>query len=239
MHLPNHPNPALHKRVHPRIVRLIAGIVSLALMALAGCSGGAPSLTGFFSGRSPLQSPTPEATATPSTTPTPVPTPAAEAQHPAKKIARPAHAAAKPSSGAAAVEGGGSHAVVSLEPNSGGAGASATPAAAASAAAAATMEGTPTLSSSSLESSGSTGDVSPAKAAKLIEDIDKVEKRVDRQSLSADDSQRDILAQKLLLEAKQSLDERDSAAAMSLANKASTLLAPLPKLADSTVPPTP
>jgi len=236
MGLPNHPNSALHKRVHPRFVRQIGGIVSLALMALAGCSGGTPSMAGFFSNL--FQSPTPTVTATSTTTPTPTPTPAAEAEHPAKRIARPARVAAKPSSGGAAI-GGGHHADVSLEPNSGGAAASATPAAAAPAAAGATMEGTPTLSSSSLESSGSTGDASPAKAAKLIDDIDKIEKRVDRQSLSADDSQRDILAQKLLLKAKEALTERDSAAAMSLATKASTLLAPLPKLADSTVPPTP
>ena len=63
--------------------------------------------------------------------------------------------------------------------------------------------------------------------------------RVDRKSLTADDSQRDILAQKLLLEAEEALAERDSVAAMSLATKASTLLAPFLKLADSSVPSAP
>ena len=73
----------------------------------------------------------------------------------------------------------------------------------------------------------------------MIQDIDKIEKRVDRTNLSADDSQRDILAQKLLQEARQALADRDTVAAMSLATKASTLLAPLPKLADSAIPPSP
>jgi hypothetical protein len=96
------------------------------------------------------------------------------------------------------------------------------------------------LSSPSLESSESAGDdADPAKAAKLIQDVDGIEKRVDRTNLSADDSQRDILAQKLLLEARESLAEHDSVAAMSLATKASTLLAPLPKVADSAIAPTP
>src|SRR5271163_2101962 len=98
---------------------------------------------------------------------------------------------------------------------------------------------TPTLSSPALDSSGSATDADPSKAAKMIQDIDKIEKRVDRTNLSADDSQRDILAQKLLQEAKKALADRDSVAAMSLATKASTLLAPLPKLADSAIPPSP
>ena len=99
--------------------------------------------------------------------------------------------------------------------------------------------GTPTLASPSLDSSQPSNDADPAKAAKMIQDIDKIEKRVDRTNLSADDSQRDILAQRLLQEAKKALADRDSVAAMSLATKASTLLAPLPKLADSAVPPAP
>jgi hypothetical protein len=98
---------------------------------------------------------------------------------------------------------------------------------------------TPTLSSSAMESSGPVAVGNPAKAAKLIQDIDKIEKRVDRKNLSADDSQRDILAQKLLQEAESALAEHDSVAAMSLATKASTLLEPLPKLADTSVPSTP
>ena len=98
---------------------------------------------------------------------------------------------------------------------------------------------TPTLSSSALESSGPPSEGNPAKAAKLIQDIDKIEKRVDRKNLSADDSQRDILAQKLLQEAKKALAEHDGVAAISLATKASTLFAPLPKLAATAIPSTP
>jgi len=95
------------------------------------------------------------------------------------------------------------------------------------------------MSSSALESPQSSADSNPAKATKLIEDIYKIEKRVDRKNLSADDSQRDILAQKLLQDAKKALAERDSVAAISLASKASTLLAPLPKLVDSANPSAP
>jgi hypothetical protein len=134
---------------------------------------------------------------------------------------------------------------VSLEPNPGAMGAStpepsvarpaSTPPGSGSVANIAPAPGTSTGSSPALESSG-TGDANPAKAAKLIQDVDKVEKQVDRKNLSADDSQRDILAQKLLSEAKGALAERDSIAAISLATKASTLLAPLPKLADSAIP---
>ena len=98
---------------------------------------------------------------------------------------------------------------------------------------------TPTLSSSALESSEPPGEPNPARAAKLIQDVDKIETRVDRKNLDADDSQRDILAQRLLQEAKKSLADHDSVAAISLATKASTLLEPLPKLADSSIPSAP
>jgi hypothetical protein len=98
---------------------------------------------------------------------------------------------------------------------------------------------TPTLSSSALESSEPPGEGNPTRAAKLIQDVDKVETRIDRKNLDADDSQRDILAQRLLQEAKKSLAEHDSVAAISLATKASTLLEPLPKLADSSIPSAP
>ncbi len=77
------------------------------------------------------------------------------------------------------------------------------------------------------------------KAAKLIRDVDRMEQRIDRKNLSGDDSQRDILAQKLLQEANKALADRDSVAAISLATKASTLFEPLPKLADSITPVTP
>ena len=95
------------------------------------------------------------------------------------------------------------------------------------------------LTSAPLETSGPPAEANPEKAAKLVQDVDKVEKRVDRKSLNADDSQRDILAQRLLQEAKKALSEHDTVAALSLATKASTLLEPLPKIADSAIPSTP
>jgi hypothetical protein len=98
---------------------------------------------------------------------------------------------------------------------------------------------TPRLSSPALDAPGATGESNPARAAKLIQNVDAMDKRVDRKNLTADDSQRDILAQKLLQEAKKALADRDSVAAMSLATKASTLFEPLPKLADSSVSPAP
>jgi hypothetical protein len=96
---------------------------------------------------------------------------------------------------------------------------------------------TPAVSTPALESPGPSGD--SAKAAKLIQDVDKMARRIDRKNLSGDDSQRDILAQKLLQEANKALADRDSVAAISLATKASTLFEPLPKLADSVPPPAP
>ncbi len=71
---------------------------------------------------------------------------------------------------------------------------------------------------------------SPTDASKLIADVEKIEKRIDRINLSADEAQRDILAKRLLQGAKKALAERDNVAALSLASKASTLLAPLPKI---------
>jgi hypothetical protein len=93
------------------------------------------------------------------------------------------------------------------------------------------VHSTPALSSPALDAPGATGESNPAKAAKLIQNVDAMNKLVDRKNLTADDSQRDILAQKLLQEAKKALADRDSVAAMSLATKASTLFAPLPRLA--------
>jgi len=98
---------------------------------------------------------------------------------------------------------------------------------------------TPTLSSPGLDTLGATGESNPAKASRLIQNVDAVDKQIDRKNLSADDSERDILAQKLLQEAKKALADRDSVAAMSLATKASTLFAPLPKLAVSSLAPAP
>ena len=95
---------------------------------------------------------------------------------------------------------------------------------------------TPSTSTPALESRPS---ADSAKAAKLIQDVDRMQRRIDRKNLSGDDSQRDILAQKLLQEANKALADRDSVAAISLATKASTLFEPLPKLADSVTPPAP
>jgi hypothetical protein len=96
---------------------------------------------------------------------------------------------------------------------------------------------TPSASTPALESPGPSAD--SAKAAKLIQDVDKMARRIDRKNLSGDDSQRDILAQKLLQGANKALADRDNVAAISLATKASTLFEPLPKLAESTTPPAP
>ena len=99
-------------------------------------------------------------------------------------------------------------------------------------------KGMPSLERGSTAAAGSptvesSGERSPANAAKLIDDIDKIEKRIDRNNLSADESERDILAQRLLQGAKKALADGDNVAAISLATKASTLLAPLPKLPTS------
>lgn len=94
-------------------------------------------------------------------------------------------------------------------------------------------------SSPALAAMGTSGESELAKAAKLIRNVDAMDKKVDRKNLSADDSQRDVLAQKLLQQAKKALDDRDSIAAISLATKASTLFEPLPRLADSSVPSAP
>ena len=82
----------------------------------------------------------------------------------------------------------------------------------------------------SLPAVASSDDPKPPNAAKLIDDVDKTEKRIDRSNLSADESQRDILAQRLLQDAKRALADRDNVAATSLATKASILLAPLPEI---------
>jgi hypothetical protein len=201
--------------------------------------------------------PTPAVASTASPTPAPVASPVAvqTAAPPARKTARqarPAESAAKtgadskqPAATETRTEP--TSADVSLEPSpeategdSRAAGATPGPSAAESGAKLASVpRNAPMLSSAPLETSGPPAEANPAKAAKLVQDIDKVEKRVDRKSLNADDSQRDILAQRLLQEAKKALAEHDNVAAASLATKASTLLEPLPKLADSAIPSTP
>jgi hypothetical protein len=89
---------------------------------------------------------------------------------------------------------------------------------------------TVSTATASLPLVASSGESNPVDAEKLIDDLDKTEKRIDRNNLSADESQRDILAQRLLQDAKKALADRDNIAAMSLATKASILLAPLPKV---------
>ena len=168
---------------------------------------------------------------------------AAEASAKAAQASKQARQAAE---AAAHSEGGGapsSKTIVSLEPSPMPASAS-TPGAyvatsdASAATPSAAPKNTPSLESVTVASAGrpavaASGEQNPANAAKLIDDLDKLEKRVDRNNLSADDSQRDILAQRLLQSAKKALADRDSVAAMGLANKASTLLAPLPKVSAS------
>lgn len=201
--------------------------------------------------------PTPAANPSPAAAAAVVPSPAASetAGHSARKATRQAPIASKPAANAAVqiVEPHRTKADVSLENNPGGSSAEAsrssigrreTPSSAPSTAAsgasvASATLATPTLGASALESSRSASDGNPEKAAKLIQDVDKIEKRVDRKNLSSDDSQRDILAQKLMQEARKALAEHDSVAAISLATKASTLLEPLPKLADSDIPSSP
>jgi hypothetical protein len=201
------------------------------------------------------ETPTPTVAPTPSPTPTPVASPvAAETPAPAKKTARQARPAENAKGAAATKQAPGAEnrtqpatADVSLEPSpeategdSRAAGATPGPSASEPGANVASVSRAgPMLTSVPMETSGPPAEANPAKAAKLVEDIDKVEKRIDRKNLNADDSQRDILAQRLLQEAKKAIAEHDPVAAMSLATKASTLLEPLPKLADSAIPSTP
>ena len=94
------------------------------------------------------------------------------------------------------------------------------------------LEGRP-IASASPPNVAAAAEPSPMDAAKLIADVEKVERRIDRINLSADEAQRDILAKRLLQGAKKALADRDNVAAQSLASKASTLLAPLPKIPGS------
>jgi hypothetical protein len=255
------------KRIGRPGIGWIPGVLSSSLIFLAGCAGGMPGMTritNFFGGASATPA---VAASSRARVPASVATPlAAETTvHPGKKTARQAHAASEnaamapkeagnasaaavPASKQAAsvanqIRGSGpSNTDVSLESKSaaaeGPAGSRPTPqpsSSASGASIASLVRTTPTLS----EPSGPPGGGNPAKAAKLIQDIDGVEKRVDRENLSADDSQRDILAQKLLQEAKKAFAEGDSVAAVSLAAKASTLLEPLPKLTVSAIPSAP
>ena len=245
---------------------LSLSLICLAGCTGAGGTSGTNWFSDFFSGASPT--PTESIEPIPTATPTPLASPVAEETpgHLSKKTARQTRAAsenaaiapraAASASAAAAqsskqaanrIEGSEpTNADVSLESNPVAAGASegaignrATPASRPSLAVAdpTGSSAARTVSTPALESAGSSGD--SAKAAKLIQDVDKMQRRIDRKNLSGDDSQRDILAQKLLQQASKALADRDSVAAISLATKASTLFAPLPKLADSVTPPAP
>jgi hypothetical protein len=255
MRLPNHRFRALRKRVNRPGVWRVYGPLSLSIVFLSGCSGGMssfPRVASFFGHAS--ATPTPAVNETPAAVATaafiPAPAVPEATGHPVRKTAKPAPAASKPAPSVAnqIVEPHRTKADVSLEANPGAPAAdaprssasgletpSSTPSTAASRASVASVT-TPTLDESALESSRSVSEGNPEKASKLIEDVDKVEKRVDRRNLSSDDSQRDILAQKLMQEARKAFAEHDSVAAISLATKASTLLEPLPKLADSDIP---
>ena len=166
---------------------------------------------------------------------------AAEASAKAAQASKQAHQAAEAASHAEGGGGPSGKSIVSLEPSPAPASASTPGADAATGEASvatpsAGPKNTPsleTVAAAKVPAVAASGEPNPANAAKLIDDLDKLERRVDRNNLSADDSQRDILAQRLLQSAKKALADRDSVAAMGLANKASTLLAPLPKLSAS------
>src|SRR5215469_1520035 len=246
--------PALLKRTKlPGSWRTPLALLSIAAL-LAGCAGGS-SGTSRFSDFFGIGSATP----TPTVEPTPTPTPtsmaspvAVQTATPPRKTARQARSAenakgpvAKPTTGAESKTEQTS-ADVSLEPtpeategDSRAAGATPGPSASEPGSNVASVSRAGPMLSSPQETSGPRAEADPAKAAKLVHDVDQLEKRVDRKNLNADDSQRDILAQRLLQEAKKALAERDTVAAISLATKASTLLDPLPKVADSTIPPAP
>ncbi|HEY6299722.1 MAG TPA: hypothetical protein VIW95_08765 [Candidatus Binatus sp.] len=279
MRLRNQRSLARLKRIDRLLIRQLAGVLSLALVFLAGCASGTPGTTrlGDLLGTA-SPTPSPSAAPTVAATPAPIATPVAEETtgHAGRKTATQARAAsenaaiaskeAANASAAAAlaskqaasvanrIEGAGpSNADVSLESNPATTTVStpastirnrATPVSSPSLAMSDPSRSpapriSPTLNTPGLESPSQSGESNPAKAAKLIQNVDSMERRIDRKNLSADDSQRDILAQKLLQEAKKALADRDSVAAISLATKASTLFAPLPKLADSTIPSTP
>jgi hypothetical protein len=231
-------------------------------MLLLGCAGGSSSLRQFF-GSTSAEAPSEQATTAEAATPSSTPTPAASSSqsHAHKKSAKDAPIAGEKASESATeasakaqlaskevrpaeTEGSSasSKSVVSLEANPPLPLSGSTPAAAVTIAAVpgSTPAARPTLTlESRATATVSPPDVAPAAepsptdAAKLIDDVDKIEKRIDRKNLSADEAQRDTLARRLLQGAKKALAERDNVAATSLASKASTLLAPLPKVSSS------
>jgi hypothetical protein len=258
MRLPNHRFRAQRKRVNRPAIWRIYGPLLLSLAFLSGCSGGMssfPRVASFFGQASATPTPAVNETPAPAATAAfmPSPTISETVGHPVRKTAKQAPPAPKPAPSVATqtVAPRRTKADVSLEANPGASAddvprpsasgletPSSAPSTAASRASVASVT-TPTLDASTLESSRSPSEGNPEKAAKLIQDVDKIEKRVDRRNLSSDDSQRDILAQKLMQEARRAFAEHDSVAAISLATKASTLLEPLPKLADSDIPSSP
>lgn len=217
------------------------------VLQLWGCAGGTQNDGGFFSslfGQSPTptDTPTPTICATPTVTPTPE---ATESERSHRKVAKPHNPGESATSASPNPTATGS---VTLEPSS-----SAAPPASAARAPSVTLGSdagstplsaiaTPGLKGPATANTGSVAESSasdPSQAEKLVNRVDSIEKRVDRRNLNSDDSERDILAQKMLQNAKQALAEHDNVAAMSLASKASTLLAPLPKITSPGTLPTP
>ena len=190
MHLSNLRFPARRERFNRPAIWPVLCILSLPLIGLIGCANGKPSMapvSAFFSGLSGTETPTP--TATPTSTPTTVATP--EAAGTTGRVSRRAAtraAASKAAANASAqaptaskqVEGTKTTgADVSLEPAPGATAAVtlATPSPAAAVPRGAVAAGTPTLSSSGVGSSAAPGDADPAKAAKMIGDVDRIETR--------------------------------------------------------------
>lgn len=269
MCLPNQRSLARPERIDRKPIRPLSCVLALSLTFLAGCAAGTSGTSWFGAASPTPSSTVAAPTPTPSPIASPVAEEtngraarknakqaraASENAALASKAAANASAAAALASKQAAsvanrIEGSGpSNADVSLESGPaapvGAIGNRATPLASPSqmmsdSPGSLAARTTPTLSSRALESPGTSGDSDPVKAAKLIRDVDRMEQRIDRKNLSGDDSQRDILAQKLLQEANKAMADRDSVAAISLATKASTLFEPLPKLADSITPLTP
>jgi hypothetical protein len=73
-----------------------------------------------------------------------------------------------------------------------------------------------------------------AKAERMIRAVKATAKKIDQASLSASEASRFALASRLIRNAEKTMTEQDFAAAASLAKKAGDLLAPLPRLTEST-----
>src|SRR5579863_8158166 len=245
MHPPNLRSPAPPKPSDRPALWLLCLLLSASPILLLGCADATSRVRQFF-GSTPAAAPS--ESATPSPTPTPAPTAAVSQPHAHKKSAPETHIAIeKPpqvEGKAPAANAGSGNGIVTLEASpipsaAGTSGGLLTTNEASGPTPSAQPKSTAILKSTAtanLPVMASSGEPNPADAAKLIDDVDKVEKRIDRNNLSADESQRDVLAQRMLQDAKNALADRDNVAAISLATKASTLLAPLPKTSGSSSP---